>query len=334
MAVGQNNITIADVADALKISKTTVSRAISGKGRIGNETRKRVMDYIEEHNYVPNPMAKGLAQSRTYNICWIIPADSAASELPFFQRCMMGVADVAGVRNYDILLSMVYENDITQLERIVTNKKVDGAILGRTLVNDPSVKYLKESGLPFVVVGSTEVDGVTQIDNDHMRACKELTSILVMKGAKKIALIGGSMNHVVNRTRLDGFLLGLKEQGVKPDEKLIYLNCDEAGSTERAVEDVLRAGADCIVCMDDGICSNALAKLKKDEIDIPSRVKLASFYNSMILENNQPAITTLSYDPKELGSTSCKMLFDMIEGQEVANRMLLGYEVLLKNSTM
>ena len=59
----KNNITIGDVADALGISKTTVSRAISGKGRIGEATRQRVLDYIRENNYKPNPMAKGLAKN-------------------------------------------------------------------------------------------------------------------------------------------------------------------------------------------------------------------------------------------------------------------------------
>ena len=62
------NITISDVAEALGVSKTTVSRAISGKGRIGEATRQRVMEYITEHDYKPNVIAKGLAQSKTYNI--------------------------------------------------------------------------------------------------------------------------------------------------------------------------------------------------------------------------------------------------------------------------
>ncbi len=63
-----SSITITDVADALGISKTTVSRAISGKGRIGADTRQKVMDYIEMYNYKPNIIAKSLANSRTYNI--------------------------------------------------------------------------------------------------------------------------------------------------------------------------------------------------------------------------------------------------------------------------
>ena len=62
-AAEKSKMTISDVAEALNISKTTVSRAISGKGRIGAETRRRVLEYIEEHNYKPSVIAKGLAQS-------------------------------------------------------------------------------------------------------------------------------------------------------------------------------------------------------------------------------------------------------------------------------
>lgn len=65
--------TIDDIAKELEISKTTVSRAISGKGRLSTETRKRVLDFIEKHNYRPNAVAKSLAQSRTNNIGLILP---------------------------------------------------------------------------------------------------------------------------------------------------------------------------------------------------------------------------------------------------------------------
>ena len=81
-------MTISDVAEALNISKTTVSRAISGKGRIGAETRRRVLEYIEEHNYKPSVIAKGLAQSKSYNIGWVMPSDYSVVDLPFFQKCL------------------------------------------------------------------------------------------------------------------------------------------------------------------------------------------------------------------------------------------------------
>lgn len=79
----QKKITIDDIAKDLGVSKTTVSRAISGKGRIGKETVDRVNDYIKQCNYKPNVIAKGLAQSKTYNIGLMIPGDYDAVDLPF-----------------------------------------------------------------------------------------------------------------------------------------------------------------------------------------------------------------------------------------------------------
>lgn len=99
-------ITIEDVAEALNVSKTTVSRAISGKGRVGSATKEKILAYIEENNYVPNAIAKGLAQSRTYNIGITVPDDFALMDLPFFQKCLMGVCEQAGHTDYDVLVSM------------------------------------------------------------------------------------------------------------------------------------------------------------------------------------------------------------------------------------
>ena len=329
----EDKVTIEDVANALGISKSTVSRAISGKGRIGKETRERVLSYIKEHNYKPNPIAKGLSESKTYNICWVAPGDSSMTALPFFQRCMAGVVDAASAENYDILMGVVYDDNISHLKRIVSNHKVDGVILGRTLINDESIPYLIESKVPFVAIGSTDYKDVVQIDNDHFKACSELTSILIMKGIKKFALIGGDSNHVVNRTRREGFLHALKEQKIDITDDDIFMNCLSDEDVERATDTALRNGAECLMCMDDGICSATIAKLKRDEISIPEDIKIASFYNSELLSNNQPTITALQYDPKELGINACKTLFDILNGIEVEQKVMLSYEVQLKSST-
>ena len=77
-------LTINDVAEALGVSVSTVSRAISGKGRIGEATRRRVLAFIEENDYHPNGIAKSLAQSRTNNIAIIVPDVKGIVAVPFF----------------------------------------------------------------------------------------------------------------------------------------------------------------------------------------------------------------------------------------------------------
>lgn len=224
-------------------------------------------------------------------------------------------------------------DDTSQLQRAVENHKIDGLILGRTLIRDDRIKYLKQTDLPFVAIGSTEEPNVAQIDNDHIAACRELTSILIMKGMKKFALIGGDGNHVVNRTRREGFEQGITGAGLMIEDMKVYMDCVDRSNVEMAVEDSMRHMVDCIVCMDDGICDWVLDKLRKEGISVPEQIKVASFYNSALLENNRPAITLLQYAPKELGKTSGETLFRMIEGEEIADWILLGYEVTLKGST-
>lgn len=83
---GKNsNLTIKDVARALNMSTTTVSRALSGKGRIGEDTARRVREYIQEHNYVPNAIAQSLAAQKTYNIEVIVPELDAMDSHAFFR---------------------------------------------------------------------------------------------------------------------------------------------------------------------------------------------------------------------------------------------------------
>lgn len=328
-----NRITIDDIARDLGISKTTVSRAISGKGRIGPATREKVLAYIKEHDYRPNPLAKGLAQSKTYNIAWVIPGDSAVTELPFFQKCMLGVSDVAANNDNDILICMVYDDDRSNLERIVKNRKVDGVVLARTLFKDPCVEFLLQSRIPFVTIGSTPYKNVFQIDNDHVGACKELTAVLLLKGMKNIALIGGSENHVVNRSRRDGYLKAFSELKIPVNNDIIYMNSDTKAQVVRSVNDALDKEVDCILCADDMITEFALEEIRKQGASIPDDIKIASFYNSPILESYSPAITTLDYDPKQLGAEACATLFSLMNGEDIPKKKLLQYDVTLKRST-
>ncbi len=329
----EKKITISDVAEALGVSKTTVSRAISGKGRIGKETRERVLTYIEEHNYRPNVLAKGLAQLKTYNIGVMLPEDYTVVDLPFFQACLIGIEETAISMDYDILLTMSRGRDCAQLVRMIENHKVDGVILMRTFTDDVHVEYLMSQKIPFVTIGSSNYPGVVQVDNDHRSACRELISILLMKRMRRIGLIGGVETHVVTQSRLQGYIDAHEQAGVLVDHDIIHVNVEKEIMIERAVEKLLAEHVDGIVCMDDAVCIHVLNKLRREKISIPEQIKVASFYDSSILESNIPSITSLSFNARELGTAACKILMGLIDGSEAELQTLLGYEVILKDST-
>ncbi len=328
----RNKMTIDDVAVALGVSKTTVSRAISGKGRVSPETRERVLNFIEENDYVPNAFAKGLAQSKTCSIGINVPQDFGLTEMPFFQKCLSGVCEYAMSADYDVLISMTSTNDISQLERMVNNRKVDGIILTRTLTRDYPLEFLKTKRIPFVTIGSTRETSVIQIDNDHEGACRELTTALLRQNVGRMVLLCTNSNYVVTQTRLQGFMRAMRESGYEITPDMIIYETDD-DSLERFIRDVKQNRYDCVLCMDDSICVRVLDLFRYEGIKVPKDIKIASFYNSSILERNIPAITSLEFDAKELGTVACKTLLDMIGGASVPTRSLLGYDISLKAST-
>lgn len=326
-------MTIDDIARELQISKTTVSRAISGKGRISDATRERVMAYINEINYKPSAIAQGLATSRTMNIGFMMPGESNIVDLPFFQTCIWGINSMATRMDYDVFISVVTDTDISGLVRLVENHKVDGLILGRTYTNDKAIEYLNSQGIPFVTIGSTDIEGVVQIDNNDFGGCIELTSLLLLKGMKRLALIGGDSTHMVNINRLEGFMRAHEQAGITPDDSLIHMDVKGSYMIDQIVDGILKQDVDCIIATDDSICSMILTKLTKDMVDIPGDVKVASFFNSSLLEHNQPSITSLKFDVAQLGMVSCMTLLNIIDGKEVPPVTLMNYEVVMKEST-
>ena len=324
----ENNkkITIADVAQALGVSKTTVSRAISGKGRIGEKTRTRVLQYIEENDYRPNVVAQGLAQSKTFNIGVVVPGSYALTDLPFFQECLVGIHEKASGMGYDVLLTFCNNEDISDLERIVQFQKVDGMILLRSYTRDLAIDYLLEEKVPFVVIGSTKRKGICMVDHDHRKACCELTEKLLKNGMRRIALIGGDEKLVVTKNRLDGFEKAYQNQHLSYDTHLLYRDCKDADAVKSAVKSILLQGADCIACMDDSICHNVLQVLELEKKKVPKDISVASFYGSPLPENGATPVASLFFDAKELGRQAANMLCEQMQGTLEHTKVLLEYE--------
>ena len=183
------------------------------------------------------------------------------------------------------------------------------------------------------MTGTSHNDLVIQVDHDHESACKELTSILLLRGYQRIAILGGSEEIVANQSRMQGVKDAYEQFGRELHKEDIYTNLETKAFVDRAVELAMEKGTECMLCMDDAICSQVLRKLRQEHVKVPEQVKVASFYNSSVLENNIPSITSLSFNAKELGMEACKNLLAQIEGGLVEERTLMSYEVVLKEST-
>lgn len=328
---GRKQYTLSDIARELGVNKATVSKAISGKGNLSAQTRQRILEFIEECGYRPNAVAQSLARSRTYNIGLMMPGQVGDVDSAFFRECLNGVCQVASDRQYDVLMALDQETTTHHIARLIDNRKIDGIIAMRSLVHSPVVGFLKEKQVPFVLIGPTSDPEALHIDNDNRNACREMTALLISQGVTKMALIGGDENNCVTRSRLLGFWdacgqAGLPAQGV-------FLNVAEEGRLAQAVQEAISQGADCIVCMDDYLCSLTMAHLRSLGVPVPQKVKVASFYDSVLLKNNIPPVTSLHFDAVELGRRACRMLIDRLEQQPEQDYAPPAYEILQRDST-
>lgn len=330
-------ISINEIAKQLGVSSTTVSRTLSGKGRVSAETQERIKTFIRENDFLPRVRPDSYQERylgrKTKNICVTLPAEEDFAELPYFQQILLSIYDYCAVRDYNVILAKVREDDFDALKKLVSRHKIDGAILTRTIQNSSVIQFLQEKQVPFVVAGSYDDPSVYQVDVNQENGCRELTSILIGMGMRKIGLFCADMTHMVTKSRYHGFLRAFQEQDLSVDTGLIY---DEVGYplvAEKALEDAVKEQVECIICMDDNICLNVLNKLRKENVRIPQDIKIASFYNSPALESHYPPITCLEFDTKELGRVAAKMLLELLNEKEPDKKVVLGYKVILKEST-
>ena len=189
------------MASELGVSVSTVSRALTGKGRISENTRQRIVTFAKEYE-LGKEQEKG--SSRTGNLGVILPADVYISNEPYFQECIIGICETATILDYDVLIATATANDIKSIQTLVEKKKVDGIILTRSMKDDKAIQYLKEQNFLIGITGDTNQEGIIQVDIDNEEAAETLTSFLIGEGYRKFAFITETFDYVVNKSRYKG----------------------------------------------------------------------------------------------------------------------------------
>ena len=323
--------TLSDIARELGVNKATVSKAISGKGNLSAETRARILAFTEECGYRPNAVAQSLARSRSFNIGLMMPNPAGQDNGAFFHDCLSGVCRTASENGYDVLLILGDETGTADLSRLMDNRKIDGVIAMRSLVKSPIVSFLKEKQLPFVLIGPTSDRSVVSVDNDNQTASREITAWLIARGARRIVLLGGDENHCVTHSRLRGFQEACRQAGLP--EQPVLLNLGGREEMAQALPWDALTAADSVVCMDEYICNLLMVQLRVRGIRVPEDLQVVSLYDSPLLENNVPPVTSLHFDAWELGRIAGEKLLALLESRPPRPLPPPSYRLLHRAST-
>lgn len=330
----RENLTIDDIARELGYSKTTISRAISGKGRISDATRERILSYIQERNYRPNAAAKALAENRTYNLAFVTPKSFISLDLPYVRQSMGAAAEEAFTQNYTLLLCLSTEDSPSLLNRILDDRKVDGVILSRTVENDKLVDLLIAHKVPFATIGTLppglKGTATVEADHDQVGGCRAFSTDFLRSGSGKVALLGNDISYIVNQSRLTGFKEAMKDTAFPESDAVIRIGIDTDAKCAQAVDQLLLQGVKRFLAMDDEVCVRILEHLNRRRLQVPADVQLASLCDSDKLAFHK--ISSLHFDAAALGRAACRELLGCINAQKYDPAPRLGYRIEMRSS--
>lgn len=333
----KQNLTIDDIARELGVSKTTVSRAISGKGRISPATRQRVQEYIDQCNYRPSAAAKSLAESRTYNIALVLPRSFINLDLPFVRQSMSAICEEAFFQDYSVLVCLSTDNTPAALLRTLDNRKVDGVILSRTVEDDILVDILRSRGIPFATMGSLPAQlrgcAAVEADHDQVGGCRAFTMEFLRDRQEKIAVLGNDMKYIVNQSRLTGVKQALKALNYPESLVHFYLGKTSPERISQTLDQLLDKGIHRILTMDDELCMGILQQLQLRGMKVPDDIVIASLCDSDQLATHHPPISALDFDAASLGRVTCRELLRCVRQEEYDPNPMLGYRIINREST-
>lgn len=324
-------MTLDEIARELGVSKSTVSRALSGKGRIGKETSERIRTFVREHG---GEKRKGEAgQTVTHNIGVVLPADVYYGGGAYFQSCLLGICEAASMYGYNVLITTGKIHDISELQSLVENRRVDGIILTRGVEDDRALQYLVENHFPTGFTGTCNYEEVIQVDTDNQGAAEKLTSMLIARGYRKFALLVKDMNFIVDKKRHDGFCKALLKNGLSEKNQLFVNGSIKKEFLNSIIANVIAQRVECIICGDDEICTMVMSRLQAEGYRIPKDIAVASLYNSSNLECYSPAVTALNVEATQMGNIVGKQLIQYLMGNPYEKRSVVDYDILFRKST-
>lgn len=313
-------VTIKDIAKALKVSPSTISRALNDHSNISDETKALVAAKAKEMKYQANFMAAGLRTRKSNSIGILVPQITSS----FFSAAIDAIQKVVSEHGYFTIICQSnenYQNEVDQI-RSLLSCKVEGVILSISCEtkNYEHLETLQAYDTPFVFFDriAPGFDTPTVEANDFKGAYQAVEH-LIKRGRKKVAHLGGPESLIISRRRFEGYKEALKTYNyeINPDFS-VFVNPDTPH--EHIIEDMFgneQSRPDAIFTFSDELAIEVILKLKKMGLNVPGDVSVVGFGNSNLCDIVEPGLTSITHEPAVMGEAAAELLFKVIQNRYI-----------------
>ena len=315
--MSKKNITIQDIARTANVSKSTVSRVLTGTTPVVEEKRKAVLAAMKALDYKPNVFARSLAGGRTMTIG--IVTENIGS--PFYDSVTQGV--IKGLNSTEYTPIIADGQWQPKLERIaistLVDRQVDGLIMVGGLLDSEAIDEVRQE-TPIVIVARALPGWEDQsITIDNVAAAKAATNHLIENGHREIAHIMGDQTHQDAKDRYKGYKAAMREANIRLSDDLFVQGNFESSSGVQAVETLLRRGKPftAIFAANDQMAIGARLALYRAKIRVPEDISIIGFDNQSDSAYSTPPLTTVNQPANDMGVAASTMLIGKITNKPV-----------------
>lgn len=315
--MNQKPTTIIDIAKYLGVSKSTVSRALRDHPDISQETKDSVNKIAQKLRYRPNYVAASLRHKKSRAIGLSVPHISSF----FLPSIIQGIENIVHQNGYNLLIlqsNETYERELENLEILVANN-VEGilASVSRETTDFAHFQRIIDQGLPIVfydrVVKGLSTDIVLL---DDTTASFNAVNHLLDKGRRKIGICTGSMNLLISRNRLKGYLMALQKKGIPVKEDYIISGEWPEEAKQKTIQLLeMRDPPDAIFAISDLTLSGVMKGIYAKDKKVPEEISVVAFSEEPFRSMYSPSITAIQPMGSEIGKTSAELLFHQINNK-------------------
>jgi len=310
---------------------------LNNEPNVSDATREKVLKVFKELDYTPNPIARGLAQNRSFIIGCIYDNPSKS----YITRVQTGALAACQENNYNLLIhpcDMRGDALISNIEQLLQSSRLDGLVLTPPFSDFKElVDFLKTKKIPYARVASAVLDdeSISVRSNDEQGAF-EITEHLISLGHKSIAFIKGHPDHSATEQRFKGYLRALDTHGVEFNEGLV----EEGNFSYHSGVDSARSILDltprptAVFASNDYMAAAVLKLATQRQLTVPDDISIAGFDNAPIARHIWPGLTTIAQPVEDMTKQAVTKLIESIaQPEEKPYQVTLEARLITREST-
>lgn len=311
-----NKVTIHDIAKALNINSSTVSRALNDSPRVTKKTKDKILRTAQKMGYQRNLLASNLRRNVTNTIGVVVPRISRH----FFSSVIQGVEETAYLAGYSVIICQSLEQlerERNILETLAANR-VDGVLMSISMetTNYSHIQGLKNRGIPLVFFDRhPNVSGTNNVLIDDFKGGFDATQHLITKGCKNIVHFSGPQELEIYKNRFRGYKVALEKNRIPFRSEYILssrlMEHDGSANAKKLLNNSVFF--DAIFSANDVAAIGAIKYLNENGVNIPEDVAIVGFSNEPISTIINPALTTINQPGFEMGKMATALLLKNIK---------------------